>query len=241
MRKLLPFFAIIAFVNTSCRFMWGERIRGNGNIKTVERTVSAFKDVSTSGSIHVYITQGPQAPIKIEADENLLDYIEIHQRGDAISIETRDGYNLESTGEIKVYVTAPEFNHIGISGSGTVQSTTKIISKNDLDFSISGSGGLKADLNAPSVDVDITGSGHADIVGETKNLDVQISGSGKARCYNLLSENTTVDVTGSGDADVYASVKLNAQVSGSGNISYKGAATQIKKDITGSGEVNKAD
>lgn len=241
MRKLLPFLAIVAFVSTSCQFMWGERIRGNGNIKTVERTVGAFKDVSTSGNIHVYITQGPQAPVKIETDENLLDYIEIHQRGDAISIETRDGYNLESTGEIKVYVTAPEFNHIGISGSGTVQSTTKIISKNDLDFSISGSGGLKAELNAPSVEVDITGSGHADIAGETKNLEIQISGSGEATCFNLLSENTTVDVTGSGDADVYASVKLDAQVSGSGNVHYKGAATQIKKDITGSGGVNKAD
>jgi hypothetical protein len=241
MRKLIPVLAIITFVNTSCQLMWGERIKGNGNIKTVERTVNSFKDVSTSGSIHVYITQGPQAPVKIEADENLLDYIEIHQRGDAISIETRDGYNLEPTDKIKVYITAPEFNHIGISGSGAVQSTGKIISKNDLEFSVSGSGGLKADLNAPSVEVDITGSGHADMVGETKNLEIQISGSGEARCYNLLSENTKVDVTGSGDADVYASVKLDAQVSGSGNVSYKGAATQIKKDITGSGQVNKAD
>jgi hypothetical protein len=241
MRKLILFLAVIALTSASCRYMWGERISGNGNVKTVERTVSAFKDVSTSGSIHVYITQGPQTPVKIEADENLLDYIEIHQRGDAISIETKDGYNLEPTGEIKVYVTAPDFNNIDISGSGSVQSTAKIISKNDLDFNVSGSGGLKIELNAPSVDVDITGSGHADMVGETKNLDIQISGSGEARCYNLLSENTSVDVTGSGDADVYASVKLDAHVTGSGNVNYKGAATNIKKDITGSGELNKVD
>jgi Putative auto-transporter adhesin, head GIN domain len=225
----------------SCRFMWGKRIHGNGNIKTVERSVSGFKDVDASGIIHLYISQGPAAPVKIETDENLLDYIEIHQEGDRISIKSRDGYNLDPTDKIRVYVTAPVYHHIGVSGAGSIQSTAKLTNPEALDIDLSGAGGIKMDLDAPAVKVGISGAGSATLTGQTKDLEMDISGAGNAHCFDLLSENTQVDISGAGKADVYASMKLNAQVSGAGNVNYKGGATNISQDVSGAGKIRKAD
>jgi hypothetical protein len=241
MRKLFLCSLLITLLGTSCRYMWGERIRGNGNIKTVERTVSDFKDVNASGIIHLYVSQGPVAPVKIETDENLLDYIEIHQTGDRISIKSREGYNLHPSDKIRVYVTAPVYHRIGVSGAGSIQSNAKITNPDEMDINLSGAGGIKMELNAPSVKVDISGAGSATLTGQTKDLEMDISGAGDANCFELLSENADIHISGAGTADVYASMKINARVSGAGSVNYKGGASDITKSISGAGHLKKAD
>ena len=88
MKKYLLFLAALPVVLGSCHHWWGKRVRGNGNIKTEEHTVSSFKNLHVSASINVYVSQGDIKPIKIEGDENLLPYIEVEQDGDEIIIKT---------------------------------------------------------------------------------------------------------------------------------------------------------
>jgi Putative auto-transporter adhesin, head GIN domain len=241
MRNLCLGLVMLTVATSSCRFLGGERVRGNGNAKTVERSLAAFKDVEASDIIHLYLTQGPQVPVKIETDENLMDFVEIEQVGNRISVKTRDGYNLDPTDKIKVYITIPEYHSISVSGAGSIQTTSKITNADGLDISLSGAGGIKMELDAPSVKVDISGAGSATLVGQTKDFEMDISGAGDAHCFDLLSENTRVDISGAGKADVFASIKLDAQVSGAGSVIYKGGATNIKQDVTGAGKVRKAD
>jgi hypothetical protein len=241
MRNLSLVLVILVIAASSCRFMGGERVSGNGNIKTVERSLASFKDVEASNIIHLYLTQGPQAPLKIETDENLQEFIEIEQRGDRISIKNRDGYNLNPTDKIKVYITIPVYRSISVSGAGSIQTTSKISNSEGLDINLSGAGGIKMELDAPSVKVDITGAGSATLVGQTKDFEMDISGAGDAHCFDLLSENTRVGISGAGKADVFASMKLDARVSGAGSVTYKGGATNINQDVTGAGKVRKAD
>ena len=68
-----------------------------------------------------------------------------------------------------------------------------------------------------------------------------MTGAGKAHCYELLSETTKVDISGAGDADVFASVKLDAQVSGAGSVTYKGGATNVAQQVSGAGSVKKVE
>ena len=89
--KNLFFLSLLLFrTQSSCRFL-GKRIHGNGNIKTVEKSVSPFTEVEASGDIKLIVTQGDLKPVKIEGDENILSYIEVIQDGDRIKIETKPG------------------------------------------------------------------------------------------------------------------------------------------------------
>jgi hypothetical protein len=56
-----------------------------------------------------------------------------------------------------------------------------------------------------------------------------------------MKENTKVGISGAGSAKVFASVTLSSDVSGDGNISYKGNAKISSQEISGAGSVNKVD
>ena len=238
--KKVYFLSLIAFLGLfSCRFL-GKRIHGNGNIKTVERSVSPFKEVEANGNIKLIVTQGDLKPVRIESDENLLSYIEVLQEGDHITIQPRSGVNLIPSGDLNVYVTSPNYKSIEVSGSSDIVGQNKISSSEELSLNASGAGDIQMEVDAPKVSAGISGSGSVKLKGEAKDFDVDLSGAGHAYCFDLLTENTTVSISGAGSAQVYASVKLSANVSGAGNISYKGNAS-VSQEISGAGSVNKVE
>jgi Putative auto-transporter adhesin, head GIN domain len=239
MKKLFFLLIIIAVVAPSCRYAFGKRVRGNGNISSTEHAVSSFKNVEVSGAIELYVSQGDIKPVKIETDQNLLSYIEVLQEGDKIVVQSKSGYNLKPTDKIKVYVVSPVYNEISVSGASSINGQNKINNPENIRMEVSGAGDINMDVNAPAIAAEVTGAGSVNLKGETKSFDLDLSGAGKAHCYELLSENTKVDISGAGDADVFASVKLDAHVTGAGSVKYKGGATNFNQEISGAGSVKK--
>ncbi|HTL08737.1 MAG TPA: head GIN domain-containing protein [Chitinophagaceae bacterium] len=240
--KKLYFLLFIAFITTSsCRYMWGKRVRGNGNISTSERSVSAFKNVEVSGAIDLYVAQGETKPVRIETDANLLPYIEVQQDGERIEIKPREGVNLRPTGKIKVYVTSPNYHQIEVSGASNITGQTKIVNKEDLRMGVSGAGDIAMEVDAPSVAAEVSGAGTVNLKGQTRTFDLTLTGAAKAHCYDLLAENTKVEISGAGSADVYASVKMDADLSGAGSVRYKGGATSGSQQVSGAGSIKKVD
>jgi Putative auto-transporter adhesin, head GIN domain len=239
MRKHSWILTVMAISCCSCHHFFGKRVRGNGNIKTEEHSVSSFKNVDVSGAIKVYVSQGDLKPVKIEGDENLLQYIEVTQEGDQIIVRDKPGYNLEPSGDIKIYVTSPVYNNIEVSGASDIIGQTKINNPENLELHASGAGDINMDVDAPKLKAEITGSGSMDLKGQARDVDLELSGAAHAHCYELLAENTSVDISGAGSAEVYASVKLDATVSGAGSVSYKGNASNVSQHVSGVGSVNK--
>lgn len=241
MKKLFLILSVIAIGTVSCHYIRGKRVEGDGHIKSEERPVSSFKNVEAGGAVDVYLAQGETKSIKIETDANLLEYVEVIQSGDKIIVRQRRGFNLNPSDKIKVYVTAPVFNKIDVSGASNIYSQGKISNSEDMTLSVSGAGEIKAEISAPSINADATGAGTITLKGETKKFDVDLTGASNAHCFELISENTEVDITGAGDADVYASTKLKAEVSGAGSVAYKGGATDVSQHVTGAGSVKKVE
>ncbi len=241
MRNLFFLLAIVAVTTSSCGYMMGKKVHGNGNVKSTEHTVSAFKNVEVSGAIDLFVAQGETKPVKIETDENLLQYIEVVQEGDLIKVKSKEGYNLRPTNKIRVYVTSPVYNDIDVSGASNITGQTKIVNKERMSLDVSGAGDINMDLDAPEVKAEVSGAGSVNLKGQTKTFELSLTGAAKAHCYELMSENTKVDISGAGEADVFASVKLDADVSGAGNVTYKGGTTNVTQQVSGAGSVKKVD
>jgi hypothetical protein len=239
--KFIWLLVALPVVMSACHNILGKRVRGNGNIKTEDRSVSDFKNVEVDGAAKVLVSQSDHSSVKIEGDENLLGYMEVSQQGDRVYIRERHGYHLVPTGDIKVYVSTKVYNQIKVSGAVDIIGQSKISNPEDLALSVSGAGDIKMDVDAPRLTADVSGSGSVDLKGQTKDVDLDLTGAGHAHCYDLLAENTKVDISGAGDAEVFASVKLDATVSGAGNVNYKGNATTVNQHVSGAGSVHKAD
>ncbi len=222
----------------SCRFTTGKRINGNGNITTESRQVGSFSGVNVSSDIDVYIKQDSIASVKIETDENLLEFVHITIDDGILEIEEEDGFNLRSAKGIKVYVSGPSFKSFEVSGASNIYGENKITGNNEIDIQISGAGSLKMELNAPAIRAELSGASHLGLKGETKNLRLDGSGASSIDCFDLMSEETQVDLSGASNADVYASVKLVANVSGASDVKYIGNAA-VTQDVSGAGSVKK--
>lgn len=223
---------------SSCRFIGGERIYGNGSVITQEKQMDGITGVRVKGGLDIYLSQGPTTSVKIEGEQNLLEYIEVIKNGNIVEVRKREGYNLEPSKDLKVYITAPVLNEFYIDGSSDIKSQTKIKDSSTIKSEIHGSGDMMMDVDAPTIDASISGSGSIILKGNTRNFKGSIAGSGEIKCFDLLSETTDVDIAGSGDAEVFASRQLNADIKGAGDVRYKGNGS-VNQSIHGSGSVNK--
>ena len=84
----------LLFLSASCDYRGWTSITGNGQTAKQERTVELFRGVDVSGGMQVFLTIGSAHNVKVEADENLMEYIEMEVDGDVLEITPRKGHNL---------------------------------------------------------------------------------------------------------------------------------------------------
>ena len=240
MKRLLLILVIPPLMFASCRGIFGKRIIGDGNIKTETRSPGQFDGVDVSGSIDLYVMTDSNRSVKIEADQNLLEYIEVFTKADKLIVRNRNGFNLRPSRDIKVYVSSPVYRTLELSGACDIYSQNQLASNDEISLDMSGSCDGKLDLKAPKITTDLSGACNIEIKGETKDFTAGGSGSVGFKCFNLLAENVNVDISGAGDAEVYASTKLDVDVSGAAGVKYKGNAS-VSQKVTGAGSVKKVE
>lgn len=226
------FAAALLFMLSSCSFVIAQR-----GITSEERTVSTFKGVVTGGSEDLYVTQGSEQKVRIEAEENIIKNIETNVRNGVLYIEHKDRY-FSSHEQIKVYVTMKEIHGLKLTGSGNIIGETPIKTE-ELELGISGSGNIKLDVTATEINTGISGSGDIDLSGKTSDHNFKISGSGKIDAMDLKAENCAIQISGAGDAKINVSKKLDVKISGSGSVQYSGNPDKVNSNVSGSGSVQK--
>jgi hypothetical protein len=205
---------------------------------TENRTVANAEKIKVTGDMEVILETGPTS-LRIEADENLLQYITTDNSDDWLVIRVKDHINI-SEGKVRVYVTSPQFSHIAVTGSGNVSAKGKMEADNPTVYDVTGSGNITMVIHAPRVNAGITGSGNINLSGETKDVEVSVTGSGNFNGIDLRADNVKVDISGSGDVSVHANAKLDADIRGSGDVKYRGNAA-VNNSIGGSGSVDKVE
>jgi hypothetical protein len=89
------------------------------------------------------------------------------------------------------------------------------------------------------LDVEISGSGKLEASGTANEIKTSISGSGKVYASNLTVDKCEARITGSGDVEINVKSELDANITGSGTVSYKGNPSHVNGHSSGSGKVRK--
>jgi hypothetical protein len=191
-------------------------VRGNGQIKTEERQVTAFAEVDASGAFEIEWQGGPPA-FRITTDENLLPYVENNISGDTLRIRTRD--HVWATHGIKVVISSP--TRTGAKMRGAVKLTVK-------------------QLSGPTFALESTGASEVVLDGSIDRLLVDMTGASQLAASGLQAKTAEISTTGAGDAEVGVTDTLNVVITGAGKVTYSGNPT-IKKQITGAGSIRHRD
>jgi Putative auto-transporter adhesin, head GIN domain len=177
--------------------------------------------------------------IKIKLAVKTLDAIDIKGSGDVFGDQLKGeklNIAIMGSGDIKFKSLSHGALKITIKGSGDF--ATDNVEAKTVETSIYGSGDIRfAQMKTADASFRIHGSGDISASGSAEKVDVEIQGSGDVRVGKLIAREANVKIQASGDAEVHASEKLNASVSGSGDIRYNGAPKDVVRNVRGSGSI----
>ena len=208
------FLALLVLLTSACDW---KGIRGNGQIKTETRTVTAFTRLDAGGFYKIVWQPGAPA-CRITTDENLLSHIKTSMEGDLLKVEMEN--SLAPTEGIKVEISSPSLAGAALSGALNFEATQ-----------ISGS----------TFALETSGASKVTLAGKVNRLLASLTGASKLQANDLAAEDVELSVTGAGKAEVSATNLLRAAITGAGKVSYSGHPKSVVKKITGAGKIQPRD
>lgn len=190
-------------------------VEGNGKPKTEVRTVPAFREIDIVGPISVDISLG-EPRVELSGDDNLLPLVETEVSGDRLALGPKK--NVRPNLPLAARIAVAQLTGVHATGSGTI--TLHAVHGDRLALGVTGSATIRGD-------------------GTVHQLAVEVVGSGDVHADQIAAERASVGISGSGNVDLAVSQSLDARITGSGDVRYRGDPPEIKQNVTGSGKVLK--
>lgn len=219
--------AIIIGVTFGNLFAWGKTsgkflnfsvnfggIKGSGNVVKEKRDTADFNAIEVGGVVEVEVVANKDFSVEVEADDNLLQYIETEVSGNTLEIKTTKRISPKS--RILVRIGAPNIENLQVSGASKISVTN---------------------LNTAVLKIDASGASKIKIDGETRNLDVELSGASKLDAENLKAENANINGSGASNAAINVTGNLRADLSGASKVTYVGNPRNLEKSTSGASSV----
>jgi len=214
-----------------------ETLLGSGKLIREVREVKAFDAINVSGGMRVYVTQGSTERLEIEADDNLLQYIDSYVRGGTLYLETRDLGIRNAT--MRAYITVRNLERMNASGAVKITGESPLEFKR-LTLEVSGASDIDMEVYGNRIGLKVSGAGKTNLRGEVDNANIRLSGASKLNAEALYTNKMEVAISGAGLARVNVKDELIASISGAGSIRYHGDP-RVHSRVSGAGNVKKLD
>jgi hypothetical protein len=225
MRRLALGVVLVIIVVFSAQVCSGaEKVRGSGKVVSEERKVEDFTGVELATIGDLFIEVGEKEMLKIEAEDNLLPYLDAEVRGRTLKIRTSNQVNLKPKKPIRYYLTVKKLDRIVISSAGNIEAPDlkadrfSVISSsagdlemgdldaNSLEIEMSSAGDVDiGNVNATTIEVAISSAGDLEMGDlEVSSLEVSMTSAGNARIRNLLAKTFNLDNSSAGTTEIKA-------------------------------------
>ena len=215
-----------------------KRIKGSGDIITETRDVKNFTGVSTSTAIDIYLTQGNDFEVVVEADDNLMEYIITEVDNGVLKVRFQRGINVLWSKRKVVHISMKEVDLISASSAGDVIGQSPI-EAGDLKIRTSSAGDVKLEVYAKSLDLGTSSSGDITLSGEADYLEAKTSSAGDIKAFELTVKEADIHASSAGDVKITVSDRLYARASSAGDIQYRGNPPKVDAKSSSAGDVIK--
>ena len=205
-------------------------------LESISKIQDNFSVVKVSTGLDLYITQGNEVSLVIEADENLHDIIktEVNENG-KLSIYSEK--NIWKAKAHKVHLTVTNIEEL-IATSGSDVYTENTIKAKNFKVSVTSGSDAKIGIDAENVTSSATSGADLNISGKAVSHTSSATSGSSIYAYELNSKNTTASATSGADIDIFASESIDARATSGGDIDYKGNPTNVNKKETSGGDVD---
>jgi hypothetical protein len=206
--------AVLIAAAAGCAEIAPTVLTGSGNPATRDFNLNGFDGVQAAATFNVQITRADSFQVRVTADDNLWDVLDISVAGNVLHLQTKPNTSIRNT-TLKAVLTMPDLTSLDLSGAARAEASG-FKSGSDLNLMISGASNLTlADVQYGSTALDI--SGGSKVTGSAILADSQVTVSG-AGTLNLSGSGTNVNIDASGGGQVildqFPVQKINVTLSG---------------------------
>lgn len=202
-------------------------IVGSGNVITRDVAVNSFNQLNVSGVFNVILAQGSKEAVKIEAEDNLQELVQVNGEGSTLTVSMKKDVNIKHSKKMNVYITFKQLKGLDLKTVGNV-TTTGTLNFDDLQFNNKSVGNVTLKLSARSVNLENKSVGNLDLEGKADNAVVKNKSVGNFNAANFVVQTMDIDNNGIGNAEVNAEKNLKLKSSGLGKVKNKGAGSVTK-------------
>lgn len=199
------------------------------------RKTDAFTKITTSGNFKIVLKQGPAA-IKVSADDNLLKMIETKVSGSELTIGVKD--EVCNAGTMEIDITNPDFTAVKSSGTLDLSTDGKLNVK-DFDLELAGVSKINLDLTAANVKTLANGTSEINLKGQATANNVTLNGTANLNALDFIVANYKIETRGDANCKVNVLSELSVNVSGAGEVQYKGNPAKINNENASSSSLKK--
>jgi len=210
---------------------------GSGNLETEQYAFTNFTEVEIGSAFEFEIKQSSSYSINVTADDNVMDYVQVSQDGQTLTIRLRRFISIGPV-TLRASVTMPQLHGLTVSGAsrGTISDFS---STDDLDITVSGASRVTGDITAGNAAFDISGASTIQLEGSANDMVAGVSGASRFNLDDFTVNNANVNFSGASSGTVNLDGRLDADLSGASTLWYIGEPTMGDIDISGASTVSK--
>ncbi len=218
---------LIGALLNSCKtdFNFSSGIKGNKNVIIKTRNLNNdFSKISASEGLEVILSQNNENSIKVQADENLHQYIITEVIDETLKLHTSD--QLGKAEAKKIYVNFKTISDINSSSGASIKSLNEI---NANKISIKATSGSKQNIYVASENLYCSSSSGASInlKGKSNIINATSSSGSSINAIELLSSSCKINTSSGASIKVYCSSEINSTASSGSNIKFDGNPKKI--------------
>jgi hypothetical protein len=208
---LITSLALLGLALTGCS------LRGSGTAMTESRDVETFDAIEVGGAFVVVVHVDPAAAQRVEVsgDDNIVAKVATTVAVGELDIQLEHGM-VRPKLPMKVEVWLPSLTGLEASGASNI--------------TVEG-------LHGERFELELSGASESTLQGRVDRFEVDSSGASDLDARELHAKIVELELSGAGDADVFASDRLDAAVSGAGDVHYFGDPKEVKQNVSGAGSI----
>lgn len=214
--------------------------RGNGHVIKQDRPITSFSKISIEGIFPVAVSQdgGPEF-VKVEADENLQEFILVRNDGDELVVETEDNVSIRKSKKLKVFINLKNISELNYKSVGSLTTQGKL-KLDSLEINFESVGKVDLDIDAKFLRANLNSVGITTLQGNVTEARINNKSVGSLNAYDLKTQTIMLHNTAVGSAEIYADSAFFIRSSAIGNVYYKGNGEVKELKSEGIGKVQKA-
>ena len=186
-----------------------------------------FYGVKASANGNIFLIQSDSTQVRVSpADFNIKD-LKLKVENNILTVEAKGMSN-----QNKIYIYAPDFNLLDVSGATNAKSEGQIKGK-IMVVKSSGASDVDLELDLENMEINASGSSSVLLDGKVDTIRMKISGASDVKGFTVKNIYTEVDASGASDIQINPDSMLKAEVTGASSLKYQ--KEPARKEIKASG------